>query len=162
MIFLVLLPASLFDLYRYRVPNALIGIGLALSLYNSIYQQGMLGIGVFSVKCLFPFVVCFVFYLFHVLGAGDIKLFSIVCSYYNIGCCVRVMLVSLLIGALFSLFKMILQKSFICRFRHFSMYVKNLRSGRSNRVYYDLKTCGDEGVIPFTICITLAVIICAA
>ncbi len=158
MIFLVLLPASLFDLYRYRVPNALIGIGLALSLYNSIYQQGMLGIGVFSVKCLFPFVVCFVFYLFHVLGAGDIKLFSIVCSYYNIGCCVRVMLVSLLIGALFSLFKMILQKSFIRRFR----YVKNLRSGRSNRVYYDLKTCGDEGVIPFTICITLAVIICVA
>lgn len=160
LIFLVLLPASLFDLYQYRVPNAIIGIGLVLSLYDNIWQYGILGIGSFSLKCLFPFVVCFIFYLFHVLGAGDIKIFSIICSYFNVEYCVRIMAVSLLIGALLSLFKMILQKSFIRRFRHFSMYVRNLMSGGPIRAYYDLKTCGDEGVIPFTICITLAVIIC--
>lgn len=94
------------------------------------------------------------------LGAGDVKLFSIICSYYSVESCVRVMIVSLLIGALFSIIKMILQKSFICRFRHFSNYIRNLMSGKPDRVYYDFKKCGDEGVIPFTICITLAVIIC--
>lgn len=93
-------------------------------------------------------------------GAGDIKLFSIIYSYYTIQFGVKVMIVSLLIGALFSVTKMFLQKSFIRRFRHFSEYIKNLAAGKAGAAYYDLKKCGDEGVIPFTICITLAVIIC--
>lgn len=114
----------------------------------------------FFVNSLIPFVVCFIFYLFHMLGAGDIKCFSIISSYFNLKCGVKVMIVSLFIGAAFSLVKMILQKSFIRRFRHFSQYMKNSLAGQHDRVYYDLKKQGDEGVIPFTICISLAVIIC--
>lgn len=142
------------------MPNAIVCAGLALSLYHSVWQYGIAGIWLFSLRCLFPFVVCFIFYLLHMLGAGDVKLFSIICSYYSVESCVRVMIVSLLIGALFSVIKMILQKSFIRRFRHFSNYIRNLMSGKPDMVYYDFKKCGDEGVIPFTICITLAVIIC--
>lgn len=155
-----MLPASLYDLYQYRVPNAIVCAGLSLSLYRSIWQYGMTGVWSFLLRCLFPFVVCFIFYLLRMLGAGDVKLFSIICSYYSVESCVRVMIVSLLAGALFSVIKMLLQRSFIRRFRYFSAYMKNLASGNPGRVYYDFEKCGDEGVIPFTICITLAVIIC--
>ncbi len=160
MIFLVLLPAALFDLYQYRVPNAIVCIGLALSLYRNIWQYGVLGIWYFSVGCLVPFVVCFIFYLLHMFGAGDIKLFSIIFSYYTVEDGFRVMFASLLAGALFSVVKIIQQKSFFRRFRHFSQYVEDLAAGKAVRAYYDFKKCGEEGVIPYTICITLAVIIC--
>lgn len=162
MVFLVLLPASLCDLYRYRIPNAIVCIGFALSLYRNAWQYGWFGAVYFLLACFIPFFICFIFYLLHMLGAGDIKLFSIIYSYYTIQFGVRVMIVSLLIGALFSVTKMFLQKSFIRRFRHFSEYIKNLAAGKAGAAYYDLKKCGDEGVIPFTICITLAVIICMA
>lgn len=162
LVFLILLPASLCDLHRYRVPNVIICIGLALSLYRKIWQYGIWGVWYFSIGCLVPFVVCFIFYLLHMFGAGDIKLFSIIFSYYTIEYGVRVMIVSLLAGAFFSVSKMLLQRSFFRRFRHLSQYVKKLAAGETVTVYYDLKKCGDEGVIPFTICITLAVIICMA
>lgn len=160
MIFLVLLPASLCDLYQYRVPNGIICVGLVLSLYKNLCLYGLPGVLYFFVNSLVPFVVCFIFYLLRMLGAGDIKCFSIISSYYNFKCGIRVMIASLFIGAVFSLVKMILQKSFIRRFRHFSQYMKNSLAGQNNRVYYDFKKQGDEGVIPFTICISLAVIIC--
>ena len=160
LIFLVLLPVSLCDLYSYHVPNCFIVGGLALSLYRNMGLYGMTGLWHFAWNGLIPIVVCFIFYLLHMFGAGDIKLFSIIYSYYTIQFGVKVMIVSLLIGALFSVTKMFLQKSFIRRFRHFSEYIKNLAAGKAGAAYYDLKKCGDEGVIPFTICITLAVIIC--
>lgn len=160
MIFLVLLPASLCDLYQYRVPNPIICVGLALSLYKNLWLYGIQGILYFSVNSLIPFVVCFIFYRLHMFGAGDIKLFSIISSYFNLRCGFRAMIVSLFIGALFSFVKIILQKNFICRFRHLTQYMKNWMAGQPDRIYYDFKKQGEEGVIPFTICILLAVIIC--
>lgn len=153
-------PASVCDLYRYRVPNAIVCIGLALSLYRNLWLYGISGLWYFALNCLIPFVVCFIFYLLHMFGAGDIKLFSIISSYYGFKFCFRVMIVSLFIGALLSIFKMIQEKNFIHRFRYFSEYLKKLTAGRKPVPYYDLKTYGDEGVIPFTICISLAAIIC--
>lgn len=160
LIFLVLLPASLCDLYQYRVPNVIICIGFALSLYRNLWHYGFLGVWYFSLNGLIPFVVCFIFYLLHMLGAADIKLFSIISSYTDFRFCFRVMILSLAIGAVFSIIKMIQQKNFIHRFRYFSNYVKNLTTRRIPAPYYDRKVSGDEGIIPFTICISLAVIIC--
>lgn len=70
------------------------------------------------------------------------------------------MILSLFIGALFSIIKMIQKKNFIYRFRYFSQYVKNLFMRKIPVPYYDKNICGEDGVIPFTICISLAVIIC--
>lgn len=120
----------------------------------------MVGLWHFSLNGLIPFVVCFFFYLLHMCGAGDIKLFSIISSYYDFKFCFRVMLLSLLFGAVFSVVKMIQRKNFICRFRYFSKYIKNLTAGKRPAPYYDLDKNGDEGVIPFTICISIAFIIC--
>lgn len=159
-IFLVLLPASICDLYCYKVPNAIIYLGLFLSFCRSSWLYGALGIGYFFLNCLIPFVVCFIFYLLHMFGAADIKLFSIISSYYNFKFCFRVMFVSLIIGAIFSIIKMFQKRIFIRRFRHFSRYMKDLAVGNLPGIYYDMKKDGDEGIIPFTICISLAAIIC--
>ena len=160
LIFLVLLPASLCDLYCYRVPNVILGIGFTLSLYENLQRYGWAGAGYFAWHCLIPFVVCFIFYLLHMLGAGDIKLFSVISSYYSFNFCVQVMIVSLLIGALFSVVKMLQKKCMIRRFRKFFSYVRDAMAERKFQPYYDWDREGDEGVIPFTVCISLAVILC--
>lgn len=160
MVFLVLLPASLCDLYRYRVPNAIICAGFVLSLYRNLSLYGIWGLWYFSLNCLIPFVVCFIFYVLHMFGAGDIKLFSIISSYYNVQFCFRVMVLSLAIGAFLSMIKIIQKRNFIHRFRYFSDYMKSLSAGKIPSPYYDRKVSGDEGIIPFTICISMAAIIC--
>lgn len=160
MIFLVLLPVSLSDLYRYRVPNCFIAGGFALSLYRNVVLYGMAGWWHFTWNGLIPIVVCFIFYLLHFFGAGDIKLFSIISSYYNYKFCFRVMIFSLVIGALFSIIKMIHTKNFFNRFQYFFKYVEQIKTGKWPEVYYDRKMCGDDGIIPFTICISVAVILC--
>lgn len=160
LIFLVLLPVSLCDLYCYRVPNCFIAGGLALSLYRNMSLYGMAGLWHFTWNGLIPIVVCFIFYLLHFFGAGDIKLFSIISSYFNFKFCFRVMIFSLVIGALFSIVKMIHKRNVYDRFQYFFKYVESIRAGKLPKVYYDRMVCGDDGVIPFTICISTAVILC--
>ena len=47
-------------------------------------------------------------------------------------------------------------KNFSSRFRHFFNYVMQIKEGKAIRPYYDLKKQGDDGVIPFTIAITMS------
>lgn len=160
LIFLVLLPASICDLYQYRVPNFFVCVGFALGLYRNILDYGTIGIGYFLINSLIPFVVCFFFYLLHIIGAGDIKLFSVISSFFNFTFCFRVMIGSLFIGAVISILRMIQKRNFIQRFRYFFDYVRRLTIEKKICAYYDLEVNGDEGVIPFTICISMAVIVC--
>ncbi len=120
-----------------------------------------MGFWYFSFRSILPFVVCFFFYLFRIIGAGDIKLFSIISSYFNFKLCVQVMIVSVVIGAIFSLAKMLYQRSFMGRFQYFWQYMRELAAEKKWKPYYDLNIQGEEGVIPFTICISLATIMCA-
>lgn len=133
---------------------------MVLSLIRNIYIYGSIGVLHFSINAIIPFVVCFIFYLLHLFGAGDIKLFSIISSFYNFKFCLFVMTVALVIGAVFSIIKMIHKRNFLDRFRYFSEYVKKVMNGNRPCAYYDRDTCGDDGIIPFTICISAAVIIC--
>ncbi len=160
MIFLVLLPASMCDLYRYRVPNGIIGIGFALCLYRNLCMYGALGVVYWLLKSLFPILLCLFFYLLRMIGAADIKLFSIVSSYFNIVFCLRVMVLSVIIGALFSIVKIFCKGNFLDRFRYFAEYIKAVVATKRPLKYYDQNRHGDEGIIPFTICISLAVVIC--
>ncbi len=160
MIFLVLLPASMCDLYCYRVPNVFVGIGFALCLYRNVCIYGAGGIGYALLKSLFPILLCLLFYKLRMIGAADIKLFSIISSYYSIVFCLRVMVVSVMIGAFFSIVKMIVYRNFFNRFRYFAEYIKAIVITKQPLKYYDRKQQGEDGIIPFTICISLAVVIC--
>ncbi len=119
-----------------------------------------MGAGYWLLKSIVPIVVCFIFYLLRVIGAADIKLFSIISSYYSISFCFHVMILSLAVGAFFATAKMFLNHSFFVRLRYFAEYIKIVIAERRLIKYYDKNVCGKDEVIPFTICISLAVIIC--
>lgn len=160
MIFLIYLPITLYDLYRYRIPNSLILAGYLVSLCHNICLSGMAGIGTFFLNLCIPLVVCLFFYCLRMLGAGDIKLYSLISSYYGFHFCGRVMLISLFLGAILSICKMIHEKNGIQRFQYFFQYVRKVMVVKKRIPYYDRKNQGEDAIIPFSLCISLAAILC--
>lgn len=58
-ILLVLLPASLFDIWRYRVPNALVIAALVISLVRHVEMQGLIGVGLWFIGIIVPFFLTY-------------------------------------------------------------------------------------------------------
>lgn len=150
MIFLVLLPAAICDLYCYRVPHIIIIMGLGLSLYHNFMVYGLFhGVIYFSVGCIIPLIVCSFFYLLRMLGAADIKLISIISSYYSLVFSARVMFYALLAGALFSTLKILRKRNLFRRFLYFSSYIKQVYREKRLIPYYASANWEKEAVIPF-------------
>ena len=161
MIFLVLLPAAICDLYCYRVPHIIIIMGLGLSLYHNFMVYGLFhGVIYFSVGCIIPLIVCSFFYLLRMLGAADIKLISIISSYYSLVFSARVMFYALLAGALFSTLKILRKRNLFRRFLYFSSYIKQVYREKRLIPYYASANWEKEAVIPFSVCILFGYCIC--
>lgn len=160
MIFLVLLPASLSDLYYYKVSNVVICIGLTLGLLYRLEMEGILGLIPWVIGILVPFFLCFILYLFRMAGAADIKLFSVIGSLYSVKFCFKVMAVSLLIGGLLSIMKLIYCRNGYKRFSYFIRYMKRIVQTKRIEPYYVRSEQGEDGVIPFVVAISLAYMLC--
>lgn len=158
---LILLPASLFDMYRYKVPNALLVSGFLISLIRRLEVQGLQGIVPWLTGAIVPFILCYFFYRRRMLGASDSKFYSVIGSYAGVFLILRIMVVSLFTGAVIAFMKMLLNHNTVRRFRRLSNYVvRCVREGKW-MPYYDREKEGEDGIIPFTVAISFAVILCA-
>ena len=119
LIFLVLVPASLFDLWQYRVPNALCFAALVISLIGHLD-----GISFWLAGIIIPFSVSFIFYVCHVFGASDSKLISVIGAFLGFRAALRILVYSIFVGAIMALFKMIWRKNMFRRFRYLFQYKK--------------------------------------
>lgn len=160
LVFLVLVPASLFDLWQYRVPNALHGAALIISLIRRLETEGVIGLYPWVLGILIPFFICYLLYWCHMLGASDSKMFSVIGSFTGYPIILQIMLYSLFTGAVMSVIKMTLHQNAVKRFRYFFYYVSQSKKNRKENPYYDRMRDGDEGIIPFSIAISLAVLWC--
>lgn len=160
LILLVLVPASLFDLWQYKVPNALYGAALIISLIRQIEAQGLYGICLWLAGIIIPFILCFSFVRRRMLGAADSKLFSVIGSFVGVHAILKIMLFSLFFGAILALGKLIIYRNGKARMRHLWQYMTNKKRIGNRAPYYDREKEGDDGIIPFTIAISLAVLWC--
>ena len=158
LIFLVLVPASLFDLWQYRVPNALHGAALIISLIRHLETQGVHGLSPWFLGILIPFIVSYLLYRCHVMGASDSKLFSVIGSFLGSYATLHIMFFSFFTGAVMAVAKMLVCHSAGRRFRYFFQYISQRRKLHECNAYYDRKRDGDEGVIPYSVAISLAVL----
>lgn len=160
LIFFILVSASLFDLSQYRVPNALCGAALLLSLFRRFEVQGLVGTLPWFAGIFIPFILCYVLYHCHMLGAGDSKLFSVIGSFVGISLLVQIMIGSLCIGAAMSIMKLITCHNATRRFQRVFQYLADSMQNHRCKPYYDIKQEGEDGIIPFTIPISLATLWC--
>ncbi len=95
------------DVASTRIRNRLIVCGLSCGLVLRILGQGSTGILIFFINISIPVILLYLLFQLRALGAGDIKLFSVVGAYVSTKELLAVMLISFLVGALIGVGKMI-------------------------------------------------------
>ena len=116
----------------------------------------------FLIQVIFPVIVLFLLFLMRALGAGDIKLFSIIGAIWNLKVLGYCMFFAFVTGAVFSLIKLVYQKNLFKSLNLFFQYVQvSLQEGKV--ISYDRVCDGKQNIIYFSIviligfCITILV-----
>ena len=129
--------ACYFDYRQCRIPNPLILLGLTMGALRAVWLGGFPGALAVFVHAA---AVVFVFYpLFQIgtLGSGDIKLFGL-CAGYLPGEKILVFLfVTLMIAAVFSLFRFLREADFKERFLYLFAYLKEVAETGEWRLYWN-------------------------
>lgn len=161
-IIFLLLAALREDLKACRIPNFLIVTGLGTSLAFHIAEHGITSILTWILAVFLPVFILFPLFAIRALGAGDIKLFSVIGGFYGTAFCIDSILFSFITAAVFSVISIIHKKQFRKRaliFKKFCIriYLAGRQKDREKDWYhYDN---GTEGVIHFSAAILAGFII---
>ena len=104
---LFVVTAVVSDFRRMKISNRLIFIGILIALGFRISQYGIREAIYVLWNISFPVILLYLFYLLGALGAGDVKLFSLIGSFVNFKELVWTIVFAFGIAALFSLAKML-------------------------------------------------------
>ena len=91
--------ATLFDARDYKIPNQLIALGYVAGLFINVAQYHLAGTLIFIFNITWPILLLYLLYLVGGLGAGDIKLFSVMAPMVGAGMTENVMILSLFLAA---------------------------------------------------------------
>lgn len=93
-----------------------------------------------------PVIVLYLFFLIGALGAGDIKLFSLIGGFVNLKELITCMIAAFVLGAVWSVVKMLVNGSFISSMRAGSTYLWDRMRGIDAE--YKKRT---DNIIPFSV-----------
>lgn len=131
---------------------------MCLSFLLNIIEFNLNGILFWSIGFLIPIIILFPLFIFRVIGAGDIKLFAVIGSFMGYKFVLQSIIISFIIGAIVSLFKMIFQKSLKIRLQYFFNYVIYTLNTKDIKPYYNVQD-GNTQIIPFTVVIAFGTLI---
>lgn len=97
---LVLIFASLWDYKKRKIPNLLIAVGYIYGLMRIFYYQNFL---THILGIIVPILILYPFFKIGTIGAGDIKLFSLIGCYLSFMEVLYCMFLTFVIGAIVSL-----------------------------------------------------------
>lgn len=120
----LLLLAVILDLRSYKISNHLILTGIVTGILFDIYEYGQAGICLGLPGILLPVILLFPLFLIKALGAGDIKLFSVIGSFYGAAYVLKSIAAACILGAVMSLIYLIKYKMVFYRFRHLFNYIR--------------------------------------
>ena len=106
-LYTILVVAVVQDFMYTKISNRLILVGLILSLAFGIILGGVSRIPYILLNISFPVIVLYLLYLLGVLGAGDIKLFSVIGGLTNFTRLTHCMLAAFFAGGVIAVVKML-------------------------------------------------------
>ena len=106
----VLVFAVAADFREMRISNRLIASGLMMGLALRILGEGGAGIVHFLVNISIPVILLFLLFQLRVIGAGDIKLFSVAGGFLSMRQLLYVILAAFVAAAVIGLGKLLYQK----------------------------------------------------
>ncbi len=146
--------AAAADIQSLRISNRLIVSGLFLGCSFQVLELGMKGIGVFLINVSIPVILFYLLFLIRALGAGDIKLFSMIGGIWDLRMLCITIAVSFLVAAVMSFCKILYYRNFILRLRIFREYIEHVLSCR-RLVQYPQESQGNQHIIHFSIAILI-------
>ena len=128
-LYLFLTAAVISDFRLMKISNRLIFLGLFVSMVLRLYYCGWISIFRQLPILLSPVILLFFFYLAGILGAGDIKLFSLIGGYVNFRSLWKVMLCSFVVAAVASLIRLMLTGRLLSGLKDGFSYLLQLAQG---------------------------------
>ncbi len=148
----LLAAAAVMDCKASKISNRLILGGLAVGFLFQVTESGIWGAGVFLINVSIPVILCYLLFLMRALGAGDIKLFSVVGGICGFQMLFQTVAASFAIAACMSLWKLLYHRSVLLRLSVFGSYVSQcLASGKILK--YPRESEGKQHIIHFSIAI---------
>lgn len=142
------------DIQCFQISNRLIVSGLLTGCFFQILELGARGIGVFLLNVSVPVILLYLLFLIRALGAGDIKLFSMIGGIWGLQILMITIAVSFLVAAFMSLCKILFYRNLISRLRVFYEYMSCvLMSGRLLK--YPGESQRNQHVIHFSMAILI-------
>ncbi len=157
---LVLVPSVIGDCLEYRIRNPIILVGLLFGLLYQIITFNLYGFQNWLSGCILPILILGILFLVKVLGAGDIKLFSVIGGFYGSHFVLRTIVVSFIIGALLSIIQLIRYGNLVNRLQYLAKFISECFREKELRSYYEASRDGRSCVIHFSIAIAIAVFLC--
>ncbi len=146
--------AAASDMQSFQISNRLIVSGILMGCIFQVQELGVGGVGIFLLNVSIPVILFYPLFLIRALGAGDIKLFSMIGSIWGLQVLCTTIAASFLAAAAMSLFKVLFHRNLTSRLRVFAEYISAvLASGRLLR--YPQESQGKQHVIHFSIAVLI-------
>lgn len=153
----ILCMAVFFD-FRYRkIPNQLIVIGILFSITQWILHEPIRQITNQLPLMIIPIICFYPIFKIGAMGAGDIKLYCLLCFYLSLEQFLNVFFMSFFISAIFSLVKMLYLGNIFNRFCYLMTYLSTCISNKKVIPYYQ----NNKNKFMSTITLSLPILISA-
>lgn len=145
----LLVTAVWMDLRQKKISNRLIFVGLGLGLLFRAQEHGVMGIFLFLRDISFPVILFYLLFLMHALGAGDIKLFSVIGSFLNLKGLCSCIVFAFWFGAGISMIRLLYDRSLVQKLWEFLKYIGCMFRTREITCYRESRSRHD--VICFSV-----------
>ena len=116
--------ATIFDARSYTIPNHLIVLGYLAGFMTNLMMDGVLGIAHFLLMAILPIGLLMLLYLCgKSLGAGDIKLFSVMATLVGAHATLNVFILSVFLAGITIVVISLYEGQLLRRKLHYSYYM---------------------------------------
>ncbi|EOS26873.1 hypothetical protein C806_00465 [Lachnospiraceae bacterium 3-1] len=146
------------DIRSGRISNRLILSGLAAGFFFQVVGLGWRGAGVFLINVSLPVILCYLLFLMRALGAGDIKLFSVVGGIWDLHVLIVTIIISFWVAAGMSFGKLLYHRNLVSRLCIFGKYIHQIMT-TFQLPEYPKEPQGKQHIIHFSIAILIGYLI---
>lgn len=123
LIWSILTTGCLFDARDYKIPNELIILGYIGGLLLNLHSYKIMGVAIFITKAIWPILLLSLLTVVKGLGAGDVKLFSVMSTMVGAADLVTTFIYSVMIAGVIAIGLCIKNGHIVKRKLHYSYYI---------------------------------------
>ncbi len=123
LIWSILTTGCLFDARDYKIPNELIILGYIGGLLLNLHSYQLMGVAIFITKAIWPILLLSLLTVVKGLGAGDVKLFSVMSTVVGAADLVTTFIYSVMIAGVIAIGLCIKNGHIVKRKLHYSYYI---------------------------------------